>query len=192
MDSRLRTACEMVTLQELHTKQFQEILEGLLTIVYGDNNKGEGRNTNKAMCVGLSANQVGVLKQISIVDLAIGNKGYSDIHVLINPHIVWKSKTLVKHPEGCMNLHTIWGEVKRSQRVKVEAFDRSGNKILLDAHGWPSVLLQHEIDHLQGTLFIDHLEDPTHAHLVNDGEYKKYKKEKENWQQFIDVSDLVK
>jgi peptide deformylase len=190
-DPLLRKPSAVVALSELRTRKFQELIGQMMEIVYGKNNKGSGRDSNKPMTVGLSANQLGVNKRISIVDLAIGRKGYSDIHVLINPEITWSSKTLLDRREGCVNLPTIWGYVKRAERVKVRALDRSGNKIDLDLHGWPSVLLQHEIDHLNGKLFIDHLEDPTKAHLVLPGEYKLAKKAKKNWDKYIDVSHFV-
>jgi peptide deformylase len=188
----LRKPCLPLTLIELHSRKFQNLLEGMLEIVYGRNNKGPDRNTNKAMTVGLSANQVGIAKRISIVDLAIGRKSYSDIHVLINPEIIWKSKSQIERREGCVNLPKIWGYTKRSKRVIVKALDRSGNKIQLDVKGWPAVLLQHEIGHLNGELFIDKLPDPTKAHLVLPRQYKANKKAGKNWQKFIDVSNLVR
>jgi peptide deformylase len=188
----LRKPCLPLTLSELHSRKMQNIIEEMLEITYGRNNKGPERNTGKAMTVGLSANQVGIGKRISIVDLAIGRKSFSDIHVLVNPEILWKSKSLTERHEGCVNLPNIWGYVKRSQRVKVSALDRSGNKIQLDVHGWPAVLLQHEIGHLNGELFIDKLPDPTKAHLVSSKEYQAHKKAGKKWQKFIDVSSLVK
>lgn len=187
----LRQPCLSISPSELKTRNVQDVIESMLDIVYGRSNKGLSRDNNKPMTVGLSANQVGINKKISIVDLAIGRKRFNDIHVLINPEITWKSKTIIERREGCVNLTTIWGFVKRAKRIKLRAVDRSGNKIQLDVDGWPSILLQHEIDHLHGILFIDHLEDPTKAHLVKNGEYKAHKKAKKNWSKFIDVSHLV-
>jgi peptide deformylase len=143
------------------------------------------------MTVGLSANQVGIKKRISIVDLAIGRKGYSDLYVLINPEITWFSKTMVENCEGCVNLPTIWGYVKRSKKIKVRALDRSGNELELTLNGWSAILLQHEIDHLNGKLFIDKLDDPKKAHLVEKDDYQKYKTQKKLWKKYIDVSDLI-
>jgi peptide deformylase len=188
----LRRICTEITKKELRHTKIQQEINALLEIVYGKNNKGEKRNTNKAMTVGLSANQVGLMKRISVVDLAIGRKKISDVHVLINPEIVWHGKTVIEKTEGCVNLNHIWGKVKRYKRIRVKAIDRSGNEMLLSLSGWPAILLQHEIDHLNGTLFIDRLEDPKKALLIEDGDYKNYKKNKKNWNKFIDVSDLVK
>lgn len=187
----LRTSCNIVPKKDLRRTSVQEEIEALIDFVYGNNNKGQNRKRDHATTVGLSANQVGINKRISIVDLAIGKRGYGDIHVLINPEIVWSSKTVATRVEGCVNLPSIWGKVTRSQRVKVKALDRSGNELLLTLNGWPAILLQHEIDHLNGKLFIDKLEDPTKAHLVDKGDYLKYKKQKTAWKKFIDVTDLI-
>jgi peptide deformylase len=188
----LRKKCMPLSKKDLKNKVIQKEIDELVNFVYGKNNKGEKRNKNMVMTVGLSANQVGIDKRVSVVDLAIGRKKYSDIHVLINPEIIWKSKTLIERSESCINLPNVWGIVKRSKKVKVKALDRSGNELLLTLVGWPAILLQHETDHLNGKLFIDKLQDPKRAHLVKAGEYKEYKKGKEKWERFIDVSRLVK
>jgi peptide deformylase len=187
----LRKSCKSIQPSELRTKIVQDTINDMLDFVYAKNNKGKQRDANKPMRVGLSANQVGINKQISIVDLAIGRKSYNDVHVLINPKIIWKSKSTFERREGCVNLPKVWGYIKRSKRVKVTTIDRSGNKIEYDLSGWSAVLAQHEIDHLNGILFIDHLENPKKAHLVEPTEYKAHKKSKKNWNKFIDVSNLV-
>ena len=190
-DLLLRTVCVPISKKALKTTKLQETIDALLDFVYSNNNKGKKMNKNKAMTVGLSANQVGITKRIAIVDLAIGKKTYNDIHVLINSEIVWHSKTIVVRSESCVNLPNIWGFVKRYKKIKVKTLDRSGNELLLTLTGWPAILLQHEIDHLNGKLFIDKLEDPKRAHLVTDEEYKTYKKDKKNWHTYIDVSHLL-
>lgn len=191
-DTILRTPCLPLTKRDLRKTTVQQEIEALIDFVYGNNNKGKNRNRNHAMTVGLSANQVGLNKRISIVDMAIGKRGYSDIQVLINPEITWMSTATVENCEGCVNLPSIWGYVKRSKRIKVKALDRSGNEIALTLNGWPAILLQHEIDHLNGKLFIDKLPDAKGAFHVEDGDYQKFKQEKRAWKKFIDVSDLVR
>lgn len=191
-DKKLRKACSEVSLKELKSREFQELIDEMLDVVYGRNNKGSSSNRDKPMTVGLSANQIGINKRISIVDLAIGKRAFSDIHVLINPVITWKSKSTFEHKEGCVNLPEIWGVVERSKWIKVDAIDRSGNKISLELKGWPAVLLQHEIDHLNGYLFIDHLKDPKKAHYVKDDHMARYRKEYKEWEVFKDVSGIVR
>ncbi len=190
-DPRLRLACQAVSRTELRTKAFQVQIDDLLSFVYGQNNKGISRVKWRPMTVGLSANQVGIMRQVSIIDLAIGHKNFSDLHVLINPVISRHGKSLATHNEGCVNLASIWGSVERYTKVTVKALDRSGNKLTLDLTGWPAVLLQHEIDHLQGRLFIDRLRDATKAHFVADDQMKDYnKKSAATWPDLIDVTEL--
>jgi peptide deformylase len=191
-DTKLRTVCKPVSKKELRSEQLQEAIEDLLHFVYSRNNKGEGSNRNRPTTIGLSANQVGVMMMISIVDLAVRRHKYSDIHVILNPKIIWKSKTMNVRREGCVNSPGIFGMVPRHNRVKVSYGDRWGNKYVIDAYGWDAVLLQHEIDHLNGILFIDRLEDPTKAHRVNENNMRAYKKGYKNWNKFIDVSQWRK
>ena len=187
----LRKSCKTVSRKELHTKKVQGIIEELLDYVYQTSNKGEDRDKDKPSVVGLAANQLGVDLRIAVVDLGIGHKSYNDVHVLINPVITWSSKTLLEKDEGCVNLSNTRGLVKRSKRVKLDALDRSGNRIGLDVSGWPAVLLQHEVGHLNGNLFIDFLDNPKKAHLVETDDFLKYKKNRKEWDKFIDVSDLA-
>ena len=190
-DPLLRTICQPILKKDLRKTSVQLEIEAMIDYVYGNNNKGKSRDRASTMTVGLSANQVGINKRISIVDLAIGRKGYSDLYVLINPEIIWASQTTVENCEGCVNLPTIWGYVKRSKKVKVKALDRSGNELILTLNGWSAILLQHEIDHLNGKLFINHLDDPKKAHHVEKNDYRKYKTQKKLWKKYIDVTDLI-
>jgi peptide deformylase len=194
-DPRLRTVCAALTPAQLRAKEQQTEIDGLLQYVGVRGNKavpGEVQDVAIQSVVGLSANQVGLMKQICIVDLSIGRKGYYDLHVLVNPKIVWRSKSTIAKNEGCVNFTTIRGITKRSRTVKIEALDRSGNEVALKLTGWPAVLLQHEIDHLNGHLFIDRLPDPTVADLVVPGEYQKYRKQSSTWKTKIDVSAIIK
>ncbi|MFI5240103.1 MAG: peptide deformylase [Candidatus Saccharimonadia bacterium] len=192
-DHLLRHIAEPITRKELHTLEMQASIERLLSYVYGHNNKGDERSSTRPMTVGLSGPQVGFMRRLSVVDLAIGSKKFHDIHVLINPEIIKASKGLVTRREGCVNFAKIWGMVARHQTVTVRALDRSGNVITIEARGWASALLQHEIDHLNGILFIDHLSDPKKAHYVETKDIKEYNhKTAASWPHTIDVSELVK
>lgn len=194
-DPRLREVCAVLNRRELRLKGQQAEIDALLDFVSGRGNKGVGGVAQDGMrqsVVGLSANQVGVMKQICVVDLSIGRKGYHDLQVLVNPRIVSRSKALVRKNEGCVNFPTIRGETQRSATVRVEAWDRSGNELTLKVTGWAAVLLQHEVDHLNGRLFIDRLVDPARADLVGTGKYAIYRKEKDNWTEKIDVSGLIR
>lgn len=189
-DKKLRTHCKPVSRKELGNKRTQATIDVLLDILCGRNHKGLIRK--KPNTVGLSANQVGILKRISIVDLAIGNKGINDIHALINPKIVWCSKAVAQGREGCVNLPEIWGVIPRHKEIKVEALDRSGNRISLHLKGLPARLLQHEVDHLNGRLYIDRLADSCKAHVVKNSELPRYRKQFRRWKHYIDVSGLIR
>lgn len=191
-DPRLRQTCAHLTKAQLRNRQQQLEIDALLEFVMGSVNKslpGHLRDKTRPTTVGLAGNQVGIMKQITVVDLAIGRQGYSDLYVLINPRVTWSSKSVIAKPEGCINFPSIWGVTRRSRTVKVAAMDRSGNDIELRLTGWPAVLIQHEIDHLHGRLFIDRLPDPTRAHLVPKEEYQEYRRVRpENWHEYADVS----
>jgi len=108
--------------------------------------------------VGLAANQVGVPLQVAVIDIGSheeeGKK--HPLVVLINPEIVSQDGSVVAE-EGCLSVPDFTEKVKRAARVKVRAKDRSGKAFELDADGLMAKALQHEIDHLNGVLFIDRL-----------------------------------
>jgi peptide deformylase len=104
--------------------------------------------------VGLAANQVGVARRVAVVD--IGEEDPPPL-VLINPVIVeWSTEAEVAE-EGCLSIPEIFGDVKRPERVVVEALDRDGTPFRAEVEGYKARAVQHEIDHLDGILFLDHL-----------------------------------
>ncbi|HEX2225488.1 MAG TPA: peptide deformylase [Thermoanaerobaculia bacterium] len=105
--------------------------------------------------IGLAAPQVGVEKRVAVVDLSVG-EDRSQIHVLVNPKIVFK-EGLESDMEGCLSLPGINDKVDRPLRVKVKAQDLDGKPVELQAEDWLARALCHEIDHLDGILFVDHL-----------------------------------
>jgi peptide deformylase len=191
-DPRLRQRCAVLTKVQLRSREQQTEIEALLDYVRGVVPKkavGQKTDRTRPSTVGLSANQAGIMKAICVVDLSIGRKGYTDLFVLINPRIVWRSAARVMRTEGCVNFPKVWGLTRRATSVKVEAWDRSGNEIVLKLTGWTANLLQHEIDHLEGLLFIDRMPDPEHAHLVEPKEFAVYRKLKpEDWHTYVDMS----
>lgn len=101
--------------------------------------------------VGLAAPQVGILKRVIVVD--IGEDGPGALR-LINPEILERSGWQ-NGPEGCLSCPGMYGDVKRSQYVKVKALNEQGEEIIIEAEDFLARALQHEIDHLEGILFID-------------------------------------
>lgn len=109
-----------------------------------------------AQGVGLAAIQAGIDKSIIIYDPAADDEK-RDFHVLINPEIIFSEGEMLSENEGCLSVPDFRADVKRSERVIVEALDRNGKPLKFEAEGLLSVIMQHEIDHLKGVLFIDHI-----------------------------------
>ncbi len=98
---------------------------------------------------GLAAPQIGVSKRVIAVNTQ------DEIFVLLNPIIIKKSKEMIVSREGCLSVEGIWLDVHRSSKIKVKALTSEKEEIEITAEGAVSVILQHEIDHLDGILFID-------------------------------------
>ena len=108
--------------------------------------------------IGLAAVQVGVLKQLVVVDLKSGEEDISlrEPRVFVNPHIVERSGETISE-EGCLSVIEYRAEIKRAESIKLEFQDLQGEFRTMEAEGLFSICIQHELDHLQGILFIDHL-----------------------------------
>ena len=106
--------------------------------------------------IGLAAVQIGVPKRVIVIDLD-QKEGNKNPRAFINPKILWASEELAVFEEGCLSVPEIWDDVERPARIKAEYLDRDGNKQLLEADGLLATCLQHEMDHLNGVLFIDHI-----------------------------------
>jgi len=106
--------------------------------------------------IGLAAVQIGVPKRVIVIDLD-QKEGAKNPRAFINPKILWASEEMAVFEEGCLSVPEIWDDVERPARIKAEYLDRDGNTQLLEADGMLATCLQHEMDHLEGILFIDHL-----------------------------------
>ncbi len=109
-----------------------------------------------AQGVGLAAIQAGFDKSIIIYGPAADDEK-RDFQVLINPEIVFSEGEMISVNEGCLSVPDFRADVKRFERVIVEALDRNGKPLKIEAEGLLSIIMQHEIDHLKGILFIDHI-----------------------------------
>jgi peptide deformylase len=105
--------------------------------------------------VGLAANQVGEVKRVLVYDVSPAEADRS-LSVIINPEIVLAEGDIVRE-EACLSVIDFSAEVSRKGRVKVRGLDRDGNPVDIEAEGLLARCLQHEIDHLNGILFIDHI-----------------------------------
>ena len=117
--------------------------------------------------VGLAAPQIGLPLKLSVIETLPevdeeGNEieGTRDLYVIANPEIIWTSRKKVKGIEGCLSIPGYVGEVERHEAIRVRAQDRYGKKIKLRLKDWTARIFQHEIDHLNGVLYIDKLTAP--------------------------------
>lgn len=104
--------------------------------------------------IGLAATQVDVHERIIVIDTS---EERDQLMVFINPELVWASPEKKAWREGCLSVPDFFDEVERPERVKIKALDREGNSFELEADGLLAVCLQHEMDHLQGKVFVEYL-----------------------------------
>jgi len=105
--------------------------------------------------VGLAANQVGIGKRLTVIDLTVGKKP-GNLHILINPELV-EMEGQITEEEGCLSIPDFVENVTRPERVKVRFTDRNGQQREMRGEGLMARALCHEIDHLNGNLYIDHV-----------------------------------
>jgi peptide deformylase len=121
---------------------------------------------HKARGVGLASPQIGLNKRFFIVEIDEGKR-----HVFVNPEIVETSIEMVTHEEGCLSFAGLYEKVRRPAYVKMQAQNERGRNFVIEAEGFMAVCLQHEFDHLNGKLFIDHLDEKHQANAL-----KRYSK----------------
>ena len=112
--------------------------------------------------IGLAAVQVGVAQRVIVMDLAVrkqedGQVGPPAPRYFINPEILWASEETQPYEEGCLSVPDIYDEVERPAKVRLRYLNYHGEQIEEEAEGVFAVCIQHEMDHLDGVLFIDHL-----------------------------------
>ncbi|MEE2599095.1 MAG: peptide deformylase [SAR324 cluster bacterium] len=142
-DQILRKKAETVTVFD---RELERTVQSMLETMYVSSG------------IGLAAIQAGILKQIIVIDLKSGeeDKSLREPNVFINPKIVTQSGTTVSE-EGCLSVIDFRGEIQRAEKITVEYQDVTGEIQKMEAEEMMSICLQHEIDHLNGVLFIDHL-----------------------------------
>ena len=156
-DPILRKTSEPV---EKIDKKIKNLMDDMLETMYA------------APGIGLAAVQIGILKRIIVIDLAKEGEKKKPIFI-VNPEIISKSSDLVSYEEGCLSIPNQFAEVERPNTCKIKFLDYEGNKKELEAKGLLATCIQHEIDHLNGILFIDYL-----SKLKKEMIIKKVKKQK--------------
>lgn len=133
------------------------------TLDWEDNRKHE-------VGVALAAVQVNILLRIVVVRGDFDNKKDRTFKVFINPEITKFEGTKIDDYEGCLSIKDIYGKVPRYEKVKVKALDENGQQVRLTADGFLARVFQHEIDHTNGIVFIDHIKDDPEAFFKLDEE----------------------
>jgi peptide deformylase len=140
----LHKVAKRVSELELKMPLTQQLIDDMLESMYA------------ADGIGLAAVQIGVPRRVIVMDLD-QKDGKRNPRVYVNPKILWASDDLATFEEGCLSVPEIWEEVERPARIRAQHFDRDGKLVTLEADGLLATCLQHEMDHLEGVLFIDHL-----------------------------------
>ena len=120
--------------------------------------------------IGLAAIQIGVPLRIVVMDLAKKDEAPAPRY-FVNPEIIWASDDKKPYEEGCLSVPEYYDEIERPARIKIKYLDYHGKEIVEDADGLFAVCFQHELDHLEGVVFIDHL-----SRLKRDRAVQKVKK----------------
>ena len=154
----LRKIAEPVTLEESIDPFFQSFIDDMVETM----EKFDG--------VGLAAPQVSRLKQV-IVAVSNGNPRYANtpdfpLLILLNPRLTPLSVIMIDSWEGCLSVQDLRGKVSRYAKIAVEGFDRRMNPVSFETEGFLAIVIQHEIDHLNGKVFLDRMNDlSTLSHL---------------------------
>jgi peptide deformylase len=151
-DPVLRSAADEVTIDELRTPEFQRLIDDLI------------ETRRAAAGAGLAANQVSVSKRVAVVEVdqhtRYSYKPLVALTVIVNPVIEPLGDETLVINEGCLSVPDLRGEVERLLEVRVRHLDREGKPQQLVARGLTAGTFQHEVDHLDGVLFLDRVRDP--------------------------------
>lgn len=137
----LKTKCKPV---DEVTPELAKLMDDMLETMYD------------APGIGLAAPQVGVSKRVLVIDVARQDEDPQPLK-MANPEIIWESEELGVYEEGCLSFPEQYAEVQRPARVKVRYLDQNNEAQELDADGLLATCIQHEMDHLEGIVFVDHL-----------------------------------
>ncbi len=143
-DTKLRQRAALVATVDAEVRQ---LVEDMFETMY------------KAPGIGLAAPQIGVMRRVVVLDVAKrrDEEASAEPMVLINPEITYASQETAVHEEGCLSIPDFYEDVERPAVIHVSCLDRDGTPTRIEADGILSVCIQHEIDHLNGVLFIDHI-----------------------------------
>ncbi len=148
-------------------KEIKNLIDDMLATMYD------------APGIGLAAIQIGVPKRVVVIDVSKEEDKKKPLH-FINPEIVWKSEKKAIYEEGCLSIPNQFAKIERPEKCKLKYIDYNGNKKELETEGLLATCIQHEIDHLNGILFIDYL-----SKLKKDFIVKKLSKNKKELERIV-------
>jgi peptide deformylase len=164
----LRLMARALSIEEIKSAAIQQLIEAMRETM------------RQAPGVGLAAPQIGESIQLAVIEdreeylkgippefLQERRRGAVPFHVIINPEIFIEERSTVEHVEGCLSLSGFAALVPRARSVKVRCLDHRGDEVVIRAEGWHARILQHEIDHLQGRLYIDRMRSRSFTTLEN-------------------------
>jgi peptide deformylase len=170
----LRERAKELTAAEIHSREMQELIEWMRETMHD------------APGVGLAAPQIGIPLQLAVIEdkpenmkdapadfLKERERKPVAFHVIINPKITLLGEPNVEFFEGCLSLPGLTAVVPRARQVRVECLDHNGQAKTIEASGWYARILQHEIDHLHGKVYIDRMHTRTLMSLENFNRYWK-------------------
>ena len=163
---------EILTAPDHRLKQKSKPVEGGVTDEHRALMDDMLETMYEAPGIGLAAIQIGVPLRIIVMDLAKEGEPKAPRY-FVNPEILWASEETQPYEEGCLSVPEIYDEVERPARVKLRYLNYQGQQVEEDAEGLFAVCIQHEMDHLEGVLFIDHL-----SRLKRENVLRKLKKAK--------------
>lgn len=175
-DPILKSKSSEVPLEEIQSPKIQGIIDQMLELSIVEREKG--------LMVGLAAPQIGISLQIILVDTIITPESLDFSHpleVFINPKITWMSNEMEEFREGCYSTGSLAGKVPRSKKIRLEAYNRHGEKVEFELEGYNARIFQHEVDHLNGLRFPDRMTNFENLHWVEMGEIEEYRANYENW-----------
>lgn len=152
-DPILRAPTRRVTSSELVTADCQALIDDLIETMRAANGAG------------IAANQIGDPRRICVIEVRPGNPRYPykpphPLTVLVNPVLEWQSEARYDNNEGCLSVPDLRGDLTRSVEVVVSGYDRDGGPVEHHLRGLTAGTAQHEVDHLDGIVFVDRVDDP--------------------------------
>ena len=161
----IRKGAESVAREELRTREIHRLIDDMVDTM------------RDADGVGIAAPQVHVAKQIIAIEVSATNPRYPaqkpiPLNVIVNPRVVTHSNEFEDGWEGCLSVPDMRGRVPRSVSLELTGWDRHGNDVRIQAAGFHARVIQHEVDHLNGFVFLDRL--PNLSSLTHLREYQKY------------------